>query len=406
MARRSIPPSATPAPTNYSHAHRSARRTRDEKGGTEDMMEAAAVGYVGTKHGPPSRFKPSSGLAQTPPTWPRRSKATQQLRPTQKSPDLVVFNAQYTVPLLDTWPPLEFGDPRVRCSPFSCCVTQRRRTTARVLLSPVPTTSSTPFDSPHVNVEHHAHGPSPQLLLSRHSILSPSHSPSLAVLCAHQSRRSRVGRVCWYGAIPGAERALRIVQAHMSASFTATSSSTSLRFPLLSFFPPPVLLDRFADAPLPVYPRSSSFLSALSLVLAPAAGNPPRKPQIGCINAGGRLSASARARPYSTSTALRARCTHSVGNGPHPYLTPVAPPRPRPSSLAPSAHTLLSRAISLPASCPLLSPTRSHTHTRLDATPSSPRSFALACSQPYPSFTYTCAYNCMLFPSPISLHPT
>ncbi|KAJ7882348.1 hypothetical protein B0H14DRAFT_2703594 [Mycena olivaceomarginata] len=172
-------------------------------------------------------------------------------------------------------------------------------------------------------------------------IRRPPHAP-LAFQLLRDPAPPRVGRVCWYGAISGAERALRIVQAHMSASFTATSSSTSLRFPLLSFFPPPVLLDRFADAPLPVYPRSSSFLSALSLVLAPAAGNPPRKPQIGCINAGGRLSASARARPYSTSTALRARCTHSVGNGPHPYLTPVAPPRPRPSSLAPSAHTLLS----------------------------------------------------------------
>jgi hypothetical protein len=324
----------------------------------------------------------------------------------------------------------------MRCSPFSCCVTQRRRTTARVLLSPVPTTSSTPLDSPHVNVEHHAHGPSPQLLLSRHSILYPfsltiprcslfvsspyqplafSFSPdpkapinpdarmseSRAPLRPTDSRPRlacrRVGRVCWCGAMSGAERALRIVLAHMSASFTATSSSTSLPFPLLSFFPPPVLLDRSADAPVPVYPRSSSFLSALSLVPAPTAGNPLRKPQIRFINAGGRLSALVRARLCSASPALPARFTHSAGNVPAPSLPYTLFARP---SLLRHTHSYL---VSFPSPPPApfglpLVPTH---HTRLDATPSSPLSFPLASCA---SLTYTCAYDCMLFLSPISLH--
>jgi hypothetical protein len=186
--------------------------------------------------------------------------------------------------------------PRMRCSPFSRCVTQGPRTTARMLLSPVPTTSSTPwpFDPPPRQcraprtpslppapsippsyplplLTHYPSLfsarlfplPTPRVLL-----LSQSKAPinpgartseSRAPLRPTDSRPRlacrRVGRVCWSGAMSGAVRALSIVQAHMSASSTATSTSTSLPFPLLSFFPPPVLVDRSADAPLPIYPR-------------------------------------------------------------------------------------------------------------------------------------------------------
>ncbi|KAJ7882366.1 hypothetical protein B0H14DRAFT_3755568 [Mycena olivaceomarginata] len=242
----------------------------------------------------------------------------------------------------------------------------------------------------------------------------PSHSPSLAVLCSSlpftDSSRSplpiqrrpsipalvprnhassaltrdprlacrRVGRVCWYGAMSGAVRALRIVQAHMSTSSTATSSSTSLPFPLLSFFPPPVFLDRFAVAPLPMHCRSSSF-GALSLVLAPARCQPTaqtsdpihqRWQASVCVGAGAALFPE----PGSASTmytlgwqrtgaipALHTRCSPSASAlvprcfGTHTLISYPFPPRPLPPSVShPSPHTtpdstLRPRALAFPS---------------------------------------------------------
>jgi hypothetical protein len=156
--------------------------------------------------------------------------------------------------------------------------------------------------------------------------------------------------------------------------------------------------DRSADATLPSYPRSSSFLGALSLVLAPARWQPTaqtpdpthqRWRASVCVGAGAALFRE----PGSVHTQL-------AKHGPHPYLTHSL------LSLGPRSfgtHTYLGSFPSPPPApfCLPLVPTH---HTRLDATPSSPLSFPLASSQPYASLTYTCAYDCMLFPSPISLH--
>jgi hypothetical protein len=166
------------------------------------------------------------------------------------------------------------------------------------------------------------------------------------------------------------------------------------------------LLDRSADAPLPIYPRSSSSLGALSLVFAPArwqltAKTPDpiheRWRASVCVGAGAALFRE----PGSASTMYTRLATH----GPHPYLThPLLSlgldPRP---SLLRHTHSYLVPFPS-PPPAPFRLPLVPTHHTRLDATPSSPLSFPLASSQPCVSLTYTCAYDCTLFLSPISLH--
>jgi hypothetical protein len=289
----------------------------------------------------------------------------------------------------------------MRCSPFSCCVTQRRRTTARVLLPRVPTTSSTPFDSP----PRQCRAPRTRsLLLSRHPILSPF---SLTVpRCS--LRVSSLYRLLAFsfspnpkvpinpGAYVGITRPASVTtsfgmqpcrmcmlvrrdvrrcarSAHRpGAHGRFLYSSLVLHLPSL---PSPLLFPASCFArslcrrtptypsPLVLPPRRALSSAPFHSSSHPLAGNPPRKPPIRSIDSGGCPSALAWARPCSTSPALRAGCTHSAGNARAPSLpyTLVALPRPRPSSLAPSAHTLLSRPLSLPASCPLLSPTRPHT---------------------------------------------
>ncbi|KAJ7315689.1 hypothetical protein DFH08DRAFT_971716 [Mycena albidolilacea] len=228
----------------------------------------------------------------------------------------------------------------------------------------------------------------------------PSHSPSLAVLCsslpltdssrslllsrskgAHQSRCSYVGIARPASAdllttsfgVQTRRTRMMLRRGGRRCALPAHRSGAHGRFLYYYFIlhlpslPSPLLFptSRFAlliylYLSIPARPPSSGPFHSSSQQLA---GNPPRKPQIRSINSGGRLSALARAQPCSASPPLRARCTHSAGNTRAPSLpyTPVALPRPRPSSLAPSAHTPLSRPLSLPASCPLLSPTRPHT---------------------------------------------
>ncbi|KAJ7882343.1 hypothetical protein B0H14DRAFT_3755542 [Mycena olivaceomarginata] len=333
MARRYIPPSATPAPTNYSHAHRSARRTRDEN---SDAADAKAADVPSPIHGAATPTHMAASRIRRP---PHALLAFQLMR-----------------------------DP---ASPYDC---------ARATLTGPDYQLDSIRLAPHVNVEHHAHDPSfyPAILSS-----PPSHSPSLAVpinpgayvgITRPASVTTSFGmqpcRMCMLVRrdVRRCARSAHRPGAHGRFLYSSlVLHLPSLPSPLL--FPAPVSLDRSADAPLPIHPRSS-FLLGVLLSSAPfhssshpLAGNPPRKPPIRSIDSGGCPSALAWARPCSTSPALRARCTHSAGNARAPSLpyTLVALPRPRPSSLAPSAHTLLSRPLSLPASCPLLSPTRPHT---------------------------------------------
>ncbi|KAJ7315711.1 hypothetical protein DFH08DRAFT_971741 [Mycena albidolilacea] len=307
--------------------------------------------------------------------------------------------AQYTVPLLDThgrpWRSphalLAFQLPHDPAPPYNC---------ARATL----TGPDYRFDSirlaptSHVNVEHHAHGPSRQFLLSRHPILSPFSLTvprcSLLVFSLY--------RLLAFSFSPDPKApinpAVHASDAHMSASSTATSSSTSLPFPLLSFFPPPVLLDRSADAPLPIYPRSS-FLGALSLVLAPARWQPTAQTPDPihrlwrasvCVGAGAALFRE----PASAST------MYTLGwqrTGPIPTLHTRCSPWA--SALVPCSFVI---------SCPflphLLPPSVSHSspHTTPDST-LRPRPFPSLPLSPTHHLLIR-AYNCMLFPSPISLH--